>query len=95
MKPLALLSAALLMAGVSVAYAQSSPGGSVRVEPGHFCALNKCVRFSQDFSSVSIQGRVPVSVASYNLRRNPVISAEVYREIFYLALRQRGVNGTR
>jgi len=95
MKPLALLSAALLMTGGSVAYAQASPGGGVRVSPGHFCALNKCVRFSRDFNFVSIQGRVPVSVASYNLRRNPVISAEVYSEIFYLALRQRGVNGNR
>jgi hypothetical protein len=95
MRPLGLISAALLTIGVSAAYAQSSPGAGIRVESGHFCALNKCVRFSRDLSSVSIQGRIPVSVAGYDLRRNPLISPEVYREIFYLALRQRGVNGTR
>jgi hypothetical protein len=95
MKQLALISATFLMVSVSAAYAQSNPGGSIRVEPGHFCALNKCVRFSEELGSVSIQGRVPVSVASYDLRSNPVISEEIYREIFYLALRQKGVNGTR
>ena len=96
MKYLALVAAATLTItitiGSSSASAQSS---SVRVSPGHFCALNKCVRFSRDLNSVSIQGRRAVSVATYGLRKNPVISAEEFRQIFSLALRQSGVNGNR
>ena len=89
------LAALIAAATVSVtpAFAQSS--GSVRVQPGHFCHINKCVRFSGDLRSVSIQGRRPASIASLNLASNPVISNETFREIFALALRQGGVNGNR
>ena len=75
-------------------FAQSS-GGSVRVQPGHFCHQNKCVRFSRDLRSVSIQGRCPASIANLNLASNPVISSQTFRDIFFLALRQGGVNGNR
>lgn len=92
MKQFALIAAATLALGNSAAFAQTS---NVRVAPGYFCAQNKCVRFSNDLGSVSIQGRRAVSVASYRLRSNPVISSDEFREIFYLALRQRGINGTR
>ncbi|QUJ75149.1 hypothetical protein KDD17_08910 [Sulfitobacter albidus] len=86
--------AALAMGGTAVS-AQSASNGSVRVQPGFFCAQNKCVRFSDDLSAVSIQARRAVSVASYDLASDPVISIDTYREIYRLALRQRGVNGTR
>jgi len=92
MKQFALAAAAMLALSFSATFAEAS---NIRVAPGHFCAQNKCVRFSRDLNSVSIQGRRAVSVASYRLRSNPVISTAEFREIFYLALRQRGVNGTR
>lgn len=88
MKHLALLTAATLSVLSVPAYAQSA---NIKVSAGHFCAENKCVRFSDDLSKVSIQARRPVSVESYGLRNNPVISSAEYREIFLLALRQRGV----
>lgn len=72
-----------------------SSGPDVRVQPGYFCSQSKCVRFSDDLQYVSIQGRRPVSVASIGLRSNPIISSEAYRQIFYLALRQSGTNGSR
>lgn len=90
-----ILTAAAMVLSAGVAMAQSNSGNSVRVQPGHFCAINKCVRFSSDLGSVSIQGRRAVSVATYRLQQNPVISTDVYREIFGLALRQSGVNGNR
>lgn len=95
MKRIALISALMLSFSGGMALAQSGSEASIRVQPGHFCALNKCVRFSRDLSTASIQGRRPVSVVSYGLRDNPVISAEAFREIFSLALRQSGVNGYR
>jgi hypothetical protein len=94
-KQLAYIAAATLSLSAGTAVAQSSDNTSVRVAPGHFCALNKCVRFSNDLTSVSIQGRRPVSVAEYGLRNNPVISSSAYRNIFSLALRQGGINGNR
>lgn len=95
MRHLTILAATALILSGSAVFAQSSSNGSVRVQPGHFCANNKCVRFSPDLMSVSIQGRQAVSVASYGLRSNPTISASQYSTIFKLALRQNGVNGTR
>ena len=95
MRHIAFISSLALLLGTGTSFAQSNNAVSLRVQPGHFCALNKCVRFSRDLSSVSIQGRRPVSVQSYGLRRNPVISANEYREIFKRALRQPGVNGNR
>lgn len=95
MKRFLVLGTAVLLMGAGIGHAQSSGGSQVRAQPGHFCALNKCMRFSRDLSSVSIQGRRSVSVTSYGLRSNPVISADEYRQIFKLALRQPGVNGTR
>lgn len=94
MKTLPLLIAVVLQIGGSVAFAQPN-GSTVEVQPGFFCAQNKCVRFSSDLKSVSIQSRRPVSVASYGLQKNPVISSEAYRAIFYLALRQGGVGPER
>ncbi len=95
MKHLAIISACTFAIWTTTAAAQTGSGGSIRVQPGHFCAVNKCVRFSRDLGSVSIQGRRPVSVAAYNLRSNSVISVDQFREIFFLALRQSGVNGNR
>ncbi len=94
MKPtqLALFLAVALSAPPS--FAQSS-NDSVRVQAGHFCHQNKCVRFSRDLGSVSIQGRRPVSIAELNLANDPVVSSETFREIFHLALRQSGVHGNR
>jgi len=93
MKLTGCITAAFLALGTSAGFAQES--SNVRVQPGHFCAFNKCVRFSSDLRSVSIQGRRPVSVASYRLPENPVISKNAYREIFRLALVQGGINGNR
>ena len=87
----ALVAAAVLLLEGTAAAAQQGPSDGIRVKPGHFCALNKCVRFSRDLSAVSIQGRRPVSVAAYGLGTNPLVSAETYNEIFYLALRQKEV----
>ncbi|MEM7519670.1 MAG: hypothetical protein AAF307_01430 [Pseudomonadota bacterium] len=95
MKTFALVTACLTILGSGAALAQSAQGASVQVSPGHFCALNKCVRFSSDLQSVSVQGRRAVSVAGYGLANDPVISTAEYRDIFSLALRQSGVNGTR
>jgi hypothetical protein len=95
MKRITLIGAITFIISGGIAFAQSNPNASVRIEPGHFCSQNKCVRFSGDLSSVSIQGRRPVSVASYGLRTNPVISSDAFREVFRLALRQSGVNGNR
>lgn len=95
MKRIAFVAAIAFTLSGGVALAQSDSGASVRVQPGHFCSQNKCVQFSRDLSSVSIQGRRPVSVASYGLGTNPVISSGAFREIFRLALRQSGVNGNR
>lgn len=95
MKKTALIAAAVLALSGQTALAQTANGGSIQVQPGFFCAINKCVRFSNDLSTVSIQARRPVSVEAYGLRRNPVISAQTFREIFLLALRQPGVNGNR
>lgn len=94
MRILAIVIATALGFSGGATFAQSS-GTSVRVHPGHFCWQNKCVRFNRDLQSVSIQGRRPVSVASYGLRTNPVISSEAFREIFRLALRQNGVGADR
>ncbi len=89
-----LLSASLILTALgSTAAAQSN--GTVRVAPGQFCALNKCVRFSQDLQTVQIQARQPVSVAALDLDSDPVITTEQFRQIFNLALSQRGVNGSR
>ncbi|KIN72345.1 hypothetical protein [Sulfitobacter guttiformis] len=90
MKKLILSSAAAIALGSGALFAQTAEQG-VRVAPGHFCADNKCMRFSDDLRSVSIQARVPVSVTQYELSANPVITREIYREIFMLALRQDGV----
>ena len=95
MKFLTIATAVTLMLSAGTAFAQSQSGSNVRAKAGHFCAENKCVRFSRDLRSVSIQGRQAVSVASYRLRSNPVISAGEYRQIFKLALIQRGANGSR
>ncbi len=94
MRQSSFLIAALVSLIATSAPAQST-GGSVTVQPGHFCHQNKCVRFSNDLGSVSIQGRRPASIAALNLAQNPVISSETFREIFSLALRQGGVNGNR
>ena len=94
MRTLAIVTAIALGINGGAAFAQSD-GTAVRVSPGHFCWQNKCVRFSTDLQSVSIQGRRAVSVASYGLRTNPVISSETFREIFYLALRQNGLGPDR
>lgn len=59
MRHLALIAAATLTMTSGAAFAQSA---KITVSPGHFCAQNKCVRFSRDLSSVSIQGRRAVSV---------------------------------
>lgn len=91
MKHLSAIAAVALMLSAGASFAQSN----IRVQPGHFCADNKCVRFSDDLKSVSIQGRRAVSVASYRLASHPVISSAEYRQIFKLALIQRGVNGNR
>lgn len=85
---------ALGLGGAAAASAQSN-AASVRVQSGFFCAQNKCVRFSDDLTSVSIQARRPVSVAAYGLRNDPVISADTFGEIFLLALRQNGVGPDR
>lgn len=93
LKPL-LLSAALALAALgTTASAQTSV--SVRITPGHFCAANKCVRFSQDLQSVRMQARRGVSVESYRLAENPVIPLAQYVEIFHLAQRQSSVSGSR
>lgn len=89
MKHLSVIAAVTLMLSAGSGFAQSN----VRVQPGGFCADNKCVHFSNDLKSVSIQGRKAVSVASYRLASNPVISLDEYRRIFRLALIQSGVAG--
>jgi hypothetical protein len=94
MKTLTLLAALALSVSGGATFAQSS-GANIRIKPGYFCAQNKCVRFSSDLQSVSMQSRRPVSVASYRLRENPVVSSETYRKIFYLALRQNSVGSDR
>jgi hypothetical protein len=94
MRTLALISAVVLSFSSGIAFAQSN-GTNVQVKPGHFCASNKCVRFSRDLQSVSIQSRRPVSVTSYGLGQNPTISSETFREIFYLALRQTNAGTNR
>jgi hypothetical protein len=94
MKIMPLLIAVMLHFGGGAAFAQPN-GSNVQVQPGYFCAQNKCVRFSRDLQSVSIQSRRSVSVASYGLQENPVISSETFRKIFYLALRQSGVGPDR
>lgn len=86
---------AAFMAVIGTAAPAQSTAGSVTVQPGYFCYQNKCVRFSNDLRSVSIQGRRPASIASLSLSQNPVISSQTFREIFLLALRQGGVNGNR
>ncbi|MBM1689150.1 hypothetical protein [Sulfitobacter geojensis] len=95
MTKLGVIAACAFVVWTSGAAAQQISTGTVRVQSGHFCAENKCVRFSPDLQSVSIQGRRAASVADYNLAANPVISAEQFRQIFSLALRQGGVNGNR
>lgn len=95
MKHLSTIAAVTLMLSAGTAFAQSNTQSKIRVHPGGFCAINKCVRFSDDLKSVSIQGRRAVSVASYGLASNPVISNAEYRQIFKLALIQSGVNGNR
>jgi|AntRauMFilla1563_2_1112583.scaffolds.fasta_scaffold13618_2 hypothetical protein len=94
MKTLALLTAAALSLSAVGAFAQAS-GGNVRVAPGQICADNKCVRFSRDLQSVSIQSRVAASVASYSLRNDPVVSLAEFKEIFALALRQNNLGTSR
>lgn len=89
MKYLSVIAAATLMLSAGASFAQSN----IRVQPGHFCAENKCVRFSGDLKSVSIQGRKAVSVAAYRLASQPVISSAEYRKIFKLALIQSSING--
>lgn len=95
MTKLGVIAACAFVVWTSCAVAQQISTGTVRVQSSHFCSENKCVRFSPDLQSVSIQGRRPASVADYNLAANPVISAEQFRQIFSLALRQGGVNGNR
>lgn len=92
MKQILLVGTAALLLGTGAGLAQSSGGTQVRVQPGHFCAANKCVRFSRDLTEVSIQARRPVSVQDFGLRRNPVISLDAYRKIFRRALVQPGKN---
>lgn len=70
----------------TIVHAQSP--GSVRVQPGHFCADNKCVRFSPDLRSVEVHGRVPVSTSYLGLASDPNISLAEYVDLFYLALGQ-------
>lgn len=91
MKSLSAITALTLALSAGAVFAQSD----VRVHPGQVCAENKCVRFSDDLKSVSIQGRRTASVASYQLSSDPVISADEFRQIFKLALIQSGVNGNR
>lgn len=93
MKQIAITTAAATLALIGTTAVAQTSGGNVRVQPGFFCAQNKCVEFSSDLQSVSIQARVPVSVASYRLARDPVISSAEYNQIFKLALRQ-GSAGT-
>ncbi len=92
MKMFALISAVAFSVSAGMAFSQTN-GSDIRVKSGHFCALNKCVRFSPDLQSVSIQGRRPVSVAAYGLSQNPVVSSNIFTEIFHLALRQNSVGG--
>ena len=87
MRNFILIGVAALALTSGTAFAQSS-GSGVRVAPGQVCADNKCVRFSGELRSVSIQARRSVSVANYRLAANPVISRAAFREIFRLALRQ-------
>ncbi len=91
MKYLSVIAAVTLMLSAGTAFVQSN----IRVQPGGFCAINKCVHFSNDLKSVFIQAREPVSVASFNLAADPVISAAEYRRIFRLALIQPNVGGSR
>lgn len=91
LKPLLLCAALTLAALGTTASAQTS--GSVRVMPGHFCAANKCVRFSRDLQSVRMQARRGVSVEAYRLAENPVIPLAQYIEIFHLAQRQSSISG--
>lgn len=91
MKHLSVIAAVTLMVSAGTAFAQSN----IRVQSGGFCAINKCVHFSDDLKSVSIQSRRPVSVASFNLASDPVISAAEYRRIFKLALIQPSLGGSR
>ena len=95
MRALTFISVLALGIGGAAAVSAQSNSASIRVQPGFFCAQNKCVRFSRDLISVSIQGRRPVSVANYRLRINPVISGGTFREIFQLALRQTGAGSDR
>lgn len=90
MKLFALVSVVAFSVSAGMAFSQTNRP-NVQVQPGYFCAQNKCVRFSSDLQSVSVQGRKPVSVASYGLSQNPVISSETFKDIFQLALRQNGV----
>ncbi len=87
MKTITLIIAATVGLGCGPSFAQSGQSG-VRVQSGHFCADNKCVRFSPDLQSATVQGRRPADLTAYDLRQSPVISRDTFREIFYLALRQ-------
>jgi hypothetical protein len=94
MKIIALMSAiALSLSAVGVS--AQSDSQNIRVAPGHFCSQNKCVRFSSDLQSVSIQARTRVSVAAYELDNNPVLTRAQFSEIFALALRQNHVGTNR
>lgn len=95
MKQIAITAAAVTLALFGTTASAQTTSGNVRVQPGFFCAMNKCVRFSDDLQAVSIQARVPVSVASYGLANDPVISAAEYNQIFKLALRQNTVGSSR
>lgn len=77
------------------AAATAQQANTVRIEPGQVCAANKCVRFSPDLQSASIQGRRSVSITSLDLRSDPTVSIETFSEIYSLALVQRGVGAER
>jgi hypothetical protein len=85
----------LMTAALALGTAASAQSTNIRVAPGHMCALNKCLWFSDDMQIVQTFDREYISVAQYQLEPNSVISGQVYREIFALALRQAGVNDTR
>jgi len=88
MKNLTLFATLAIALSTSSAVAQSNTA-NIRVQPGYFCAINKCLEFSDDLTRVNMQARVSVSVAAFNLRADPVISEAEYRQIFRLALIQR------
>jgi len=82
------IAAAASVMSLATAPLPASAETSVRITPGQVCAQNRCVRFSNDLQSVSIQARRSVSVAQYNLDQQGVIPFSTFREIYFTALRQ-------